>query len=74
MPSLRDTRLNEGLTLQQLVNKTGLARITIRNAEKGVNVSYVSAVRIVKALNELSGKKYTVEELGIKIAEAKDVS
>jgi len=69
MLNLRDTRLNEGLTMQQLIDKSGLTRATVRNAEKGTNVSYVSAVRIVKALNELSGKSYTVDELGIKTSD-----
>jgi transcriptional regulator with XRE-family HTH domain len=71
---LRNTRLNSGLTLQQIADKTGLARITIYNAEKDITVSYVSAVRIVSALNELSGKNYSVEELEIRTAETKDAS
>lgn len=74
MSKLRDARLSEGLTLQQLIDKSGLTRATVRNAEKGVNVSHVSAVRIVKALNELSGKMYTIEELGIKLAKDKYAS
>lgn len=74
MSKLRNTRLNSGLTLQQIADKTGLARITIYNAEKDITVSYVSAVRIVSALNELSGKNYSVEELEIRTAETKDAS
>jgi transcriptional regulator with XRE-family HTH domain len=74
MPNLRDTRLNEGLTMQQLIDKSGLTRATVRNAEKGINISYVSSVRIVKALNELCGKNYTMDELEISVAETKDAS
>lgn len=65
MPKLREVRIAAGLTLQQIVNKSGLARITVENAEKGRTVALISAVRIVNALNELSGEKHTVESLGI---------
>jgi transcriptional regulator with XRE-family HTH domain len=71
---LRNTRLSNGLTLQQIADKTGLARITIYNAEKDITVSYVSAVRIVNALNELAGKNYNVEDLEIRTTETKDAS
>ena len=74
MSKLRNIRLSNGITLQQIANKTGLARITIYNAEKNIKVSYVSAARIVNALNELTGKSYTVEELEILTTETKDVS
>ena len=65
---LKQTRLSHGLTLQQIVNKSGLARITVENAEKGRVVAVVSAIRIVNALNELAGQSYTVESLGIKVS------
>jgi transcriptional regulator with XRE-family HTH domain len=66
---LKNTRLSHGLTLQQVVNESGLARITVEHAEKGKAVTMVSAVRIVKALNILSGQAYTVEELGIQTSQ-----
>jgi Helix-turn-helix. len=69
MSILRKTRLENEVTLQQIADETGLARITVRNAEKGLNVSDVSAIKIVHALNKLSGKSYTIEELGIKTRE-----
>jgi transcriptional regulator with XRE-family HTH domain len=71
MSKLRDIRLAAGLTMQQIVTKSGLARITVENAEKGRTVALVSAVRIVKALNELSGESHTVESLDIKTPEQK---
>jgi transcriptional regulator with XRE-family HTH domain len=69
MSILRKTRLENEVTLQEIADRTGLARITIRNAEKGLKVAEMSAIKIVHALNAISGKSYTIEELGIKTRE-----
>jgi transcriptional regulator with XRE-family HTH domain len=74
MSKLREVRLAAGLTIQQIVRKSGLARITVENAEKGRTVALISAVRIVKALNELSGDNHTIEDLEIKTPEKKEAS
>jgi len=67
MTKLREARIAAGLTMQQIVNRSGLARITVEKAEKSRTVAQVSAVRIVRALNDLSGCScYTVEGLEIK--------
>lgn len=68
---LRETRLSHGLTLQKIVNLSGLARITVEKAEKHKTVTMVSAIRIVNALNTLTGQTYTVESLGIQTPERK---
>lgn len=74
MSRLKEVRIAAGLTLQQIVNKSSLARITVENAEKGRTVALISAVRIVNALNELSGGNHSVESLGIKTPETKEAS
>ena len=64
---LKDVRLSHGITLQQLVNKSSVSRTTVERAERGERtIRKAYAFRIVNALNELSGKTYTIEELGIK--------
>jgi len=63
---LKDTRVSAGLTLQQVVNKAGIARATVERAEKGKQpISIVNAVRIVSAINALSGSNHTIESLDI---------
>lgn len=72
---LKDVRLSHGITLQQLVNKSSVSRTTVERAEKGerpIRTAY--AYRIVNALNELSGKAYTIKGLGIKVPEDKNTS
>jgi transcriptional regulator with XRE-family HTH domain len=63
---LREARLNAGLTLQDIANKSRVSRTTIEKAETGRQaISQAYAVRIVKALNDLASTKYTVKELDI---------
>lgn len=70
---LKDIRLSHGITLQQLVNKSSVSRTTVERAEKGERtIRKAYAYRIVNALNDLSGKTYTIEELGIKTENTHD--
>jgi transcriptional regulator with XRE-family HTH domain len=64
--NLRDARLNAGLTLQQVANAAKVSRPTVEKAESGREaISKAYAVRIVRALNDLAGTNYTVDDLGI---------
>lgn len=41
---------SKGLTLDQLIEKTGLPRMTVFNARKGANVTLRTALKISEAL------------------------
>ena len=66
---LQEKRKLSGLKLSQISHKSGISRATAEKAEKDIPISFISAQRIVKSFNELSGNSYTVTELKIAITD-----
>ena len=63
---LQQARLDAGITVTELARESGLSRTTIEGAERGEAIRYVTAAKIVNALNRLAGTGYTVQSLQIK--------
>jgi DNA-binding XRE family transcriptional regulator len=62
---LKEVRLNATITQVQLVKEAGITRPTLERAEAGLPIRYINAVKIVRALNKLTGDDHTVESLNI---------
>ncbi|MCF8275502.1 MAG: helix-turn-helix transcriptional regulator [Flavobacteriales bacterium] len=50
---LRQLRLNQNITQEQLAERSGLGRATISRIEKGQAISLLTLVQLLRALNRL---------------------
>jgi DNA-binding Xre family transcriptional regulator len=64
----------KGITLDQLVERTGLPRMTIYNARKGLNVTLKNAMRIADALESKLEDVWGIASSELKDDESADIS
>lgn len=53
----------KGITVDQLIERTGLPRMTIFNARKGSNVTLRTALKISEALDEKMENIWSIESI-----------
>ena len=64
--NLKQTMRKSGITIQKMVDLTGLSRGTITTAIQNKKaIRYVNAQLMVDAINNKKGTNYTVEDLSI---------
>lgn len=51
---LRQLRLDQNITQEELANRSGLGRATISRIEKGKAVSLLTLIQVLRALNHLN--------------------
>ena len=62
---VKQKRLNQNLTQQQLADKAGVHKNTITNFERGKNTSIISLIQILRAFNELQSLDQFMPEPGV---------
>jgi DNA-binding XRE family transcriptional regulator len=63
MPTVRELRLEAGLSKQELGRQAKVDAKTIKRAEDGLPIQDVKAAAIVRALGEALGRKLTIEDV-----------
>ena len=64
---LREVRIQHKIKISEIGVKAKLSRPTVERAEKGVYISEFSAQLIARAVSDLTGQHYSIEDLGIKV-------
>ncbi len=64
---LREVRIQHKIRISEIGIKAKLSRPTVERAEKGLYISEFSAQLIARAVSDLTGQHYSVEDLGIKV-------
>lgn len=60
---LDETMEAKGITVDQLIEKTGLPRMTIFNARRGMNVTIKTALKISEALEVQMEEVWSIEAI-----------
>ncbi len=63
-PTLRELRMEAGLTIPQLAALCGVKYFTIGHMEDGRGVSYITAQRVLDVLGKKLQRKITAEQIG----------
>ena len=66
---LREIRIKYNIKISEIAVKARLSRPTVERAEKSRYISEFSAQLIARAVSDLTGQHYSVEDLGIKVRE-----
>lgn len=61
---LRMARLNQNITREELASRSGVAKGSIRLAEKGANLTLMNLLRILRALQKLDQFELLLPETG----------